>query len=65
MVELPAWLRVLMYANPVTYQVDLLRGVLLDFRQLPLPLDLIVAVALPAAGTLAAVKAMARMRRAG
>ena len=65
MVELPAWLRVLMYANPVTYQVDLLRGVLLDFRQLPLPLDLIVAVALPAAGTLAAVEAMARMRRAG
>ena len=65
MVELPAWLRVLMYANPVTYQVDLLRGVLLDFRQLPLPLDLIVAVALPEAGTLAAVEAMARMRRAG
>ena len=65
MVDLPAWLRVLMYANPVTYQVDLLRGVLLDFRQLPLPLDLIVAVALPAAGTLAAVEAMARMRRAG
>ena len=65
MVELPAWLRVLMYANPVTYQVDLLRGVLLDFRQRPLPLDHIGAVALPAAGTLAAVKAMARMRRAG
>ena len=65
MVDLPAWLRVLMYANPVTYQVDLLRGVLLDFRQLPLPLDLIVAVALPEAGTLAAVEAMARMRRAG
>jgi ABC-2 type transport system permease protein len=65
MVELPAWLRALMYANPVTYQVDLLRGVLLDFQQLPLFLDLLVAIALPTAGALAAVMAVARMRRAG
>jgi ABC-2 type transport system permease protein len=54
-----------MYANPVTYQVDLLRGVLLDFQQLPLFLDLLVAIALPTAGALAAVMAVARMRRAG
>jgi ABC-2 type transport system permease protein len=62
LVDLPAWLRILMYINPVTYEVDLLRGVLLDFHQLPLTLDIALAVALPAAGTLAAMAAMSRMR---
>jgi ABC-2 type transport system permease protein len=62
LVDLPAWLRILMYINPVTYEVDLLRGVLLDFHQLPLTLDIAFAVALPAAGTLAAMAAMSRMR---
>ncbi len=63
LVDLPWWLRALMYANPVTYQVDLLRGALLDFQQLPPSLDLLLAVALPLAAGLAAVSAMAQMRR--
>ena len=63
LVQLPVWLKVLMYANPVTYQVDLLRGVLLDFQQLPPELDLLMAVALPAAAVVAAVAATATMRR--
>lgn len=62
MVALPVWLRALMYADPVTYQVDLLRRVLLDFQQLPPSLDLALGVALPAAATAAAGAAMARMR---
>jgi ABC-2 type transport system permease protein len=65
LVDLPIWLRALMYANPVTYQVDLLRGVLLDFHQLPPTLDVALAAGLSAAATLAAVGAMTRMRRAG
>ena len=63
LVQLPVWLKVLMYANPVTYQVDLLRGVLLDFQQLPPVLNLLMAVALPAAAVVAAVAATATMRR--
>lgn len=61
-VDLPLWLRALMYVNPVTYQVDLLRRVLLDFQQLSPPLDLALALALPAAAAAAASAAMARMR---
>lgn len=62
LVDLPAWLRGLMYANPVTYQVDLLRGVLLDFQQLSPSVDLALALALPALAAAAAGAAMARMR---
>lgn len=63
LVELPPWLLALMYINPVTYLVDLLRGVLLDFQQLPPSLDLLLAMALPAVAALAAVGAMGQMRR--
>ena len=63
LVDLPWWLRALMYANPVTYLVDLLRGALLDFQQLTPWLDLLLAAALPVAATLAAVGAMSQMRR--
>jgi ABC-2 type transport system permease protein len=63
LVDLPVWLRGLMYINPVTYQVDLLRRVLLDFQQLPPSLDLGLGLALPAAAAVAAGAAMARMRR--
>jgi len=62
LVELPVWLKVLMYANPVTYVVDLLRGVLLDFQQLPPGLDLSLALILPVAAAAAAIAAIARMR---
>ena len=63
LVDLPVWLRVLMYANPITYLVDLLRSVLLDFQQLPPLLDLTLAVVLPLAAALGAIGAMAQMRR--
>lgn len=61
-VDLPIWLRGLMYVNPVTYQVDLLRRVLLDFQQLPPALDLVLGLTLPVAAAVAAGAAMARMR---
>lgn len=61
-VDLPIWLRGLMYVNPVTYQVDLLRRVLLDFQQLPPALDLVLGLTVPAAAAVAAGAAMARMR---
>lgn len=63
LVDLPWWLRVLMYANPVTYLVDLLRGALLDFQQLPPRLDLLLAVTLPLMAALVAVGAMTQTRR--
>jgi ABC-2 type transport system permease protein len=62
LVELPWWLRVLMHANPVTYLVDLLRGALLDFQQLPPGLDLLLAVMLPCVAGLMAASAMTKMR---
>jgi len=65
LVDLPVWLKAVMYANPATYLVDLLRGVLLDFQQLPPSLDLLLGVALPSAAALAAVAAIAQMRRIG
>lgn len=64
LVELPPWLKVLMYLNPVTYQVDQLRGVLLDFYQLPRTLDLALVVTLPLLALLGAVMSMVRLRAA-
>jgi ABC-2 type transport system permease protein len=58
-VELPVWIKVLVYANPVSYQLDLMRYVLLGFQQLPLAIDLAVTFALP---TVAAVLAAGAMR---
>jgi ABC-2 type transport system permease protein len=60
-VELPWWIKTLVYANPVSYQLDLLRRVLLDFSQLPRALDLLVTFALPPAATVLAAWAMGRM----
>lgn len=61
-VELPLWLKVLVYANPVSYVLDLLRYALLGYPQLPLGLDLGVTLGLPALAALAAARAMAGMR---
>ncbi|HLW48405.1 MAG TPA: ABC transporter permease [bacterium] len=61
LVELPPWLKALMFINPVTYPVDLLRGALLSFQQLPPGLDLALAAALPLAALAAAVVAMNRL----
>ena len=60
-VQLPVWIQVLVYANPVSYQLDLLRLVLLDFSQLPLTADLLVTFGLPPVATVFAAMAMGRM----
>lgn len=61
-VQLPVWIRVLVYINPVSYQLDLLRYALLDFQQLPMWADVVVAVFLPLVAMVLAAVAMGRMR---
>ena len=62
-VQLPEWLQVLVYLNPVSYQLDLLRYVTLGFQQLPMPADLAVIVLLPLLTAGLAAWMMARLRR--
>lgn len=62
-VQLPVWLQVLVYANPVTYFLDLLRAVSLRYQQLPMAADLAVVAIAPLLTTLLATLAMSRMRR--
>ncbi len=61
-VELPGWLQALVYINPVSYQLDLLRYVTLRFQQLPLTADLAVTIALPPAAAVLATLAMMKLR---
>jgi ABC-2 type transport system permease protein len=63
LVALPRWLEVLLLANPVTYQVDLLRTSLIGLRQLPLAADLGVSLVVPIATVLFALASMARLAR--
>jgi len=60
-VQLPEWIKVLVYVNPVSYQLDLLRYMLLRFNQLPMPLDLAVTFALPVVAAIVAAALMGRM----
>jgi ABC-2 type transport system permease protein len=60
-VQLPVWIQALVYANPVSYQLDLLRYVLLGFQQLPLAADLLVTFALPPVAAVVAAVMMGRM----
>jgi len=63
-VQLPVWLQTLVYMNPVSYQLDLLRYVLLDFQQLPLVADVLVTFALaPVAAVIAAASMRHMLRR--
>lgn len=62
-VELPIWIQVLVYANPVSYQLDLMRYALLNFQQLPLELDLAVTLGLPLLTAVLAAASMKRMMR--
>ncbi len=64
MVELPVWLKALVYANPVSDMLDLLRLVALDFSQLPLSASLAVITVLPPLAVLLAARAMAGLRGA-
>lgn len=63
-VELPTWLKALVYANPVSYMLDLLRLVTLGFSQLPLAADLLAVLALPPLAVTLAARAIAALRRA-
>lgn len=60
-VQLPWWIEILVYANPVSYSLDLMRYYLLGFQQLPLAADLSVAFGLPFVGAAVAAWAMTRM----
>ena len=62
-VELPIWIQILVYANPVSYQLDLLRYALLGFQQLPLELDLAVTLGLPLVAAFGAATSMKQMMR--
>jgi ABC-2 type transport system permease protein len=62
-VQLPGWLQALVYANPISYFLDLLRYVTLGYRQLPMNVNLAVATILPPLAVLVAAWAMSRMRR--
>ena len=61
LVQLPVWIQVLVYINPVSYQLDLLRYVLLGFHQLPLVADVLVAFGLAPIMTIIAAAAVKRM----
>ncbi len=60
-VQLPWWIEVLVYANPVSYQLDLLRFALLRFQQLPMTADLLVTFLLPPIAVVIAAVMMRRM----
>ncbi|HWJ88441.1 MAG TPA: ABC transporter permease [Pelagibacterium sp.] len=60
-VQLPVWIQALVYINPVSYQLDLLRFVLLDFEQLPLWADLWVTFGLAPVMTVWAAWSIKRM----
>lgn len=60
-VQLPVWIQVLVYMNPVSYQLDLLRYVLLGFQQLPLAADLLVTFVVPPITAIVAAIFMGRM----
>ena len=62
-VQLPVWLQVLVYVNPLSYQLDLLRYVVLGYRQLPMPADLAVACPPRSAAGNAAAAAGSALRR--
>lgn len=59
-VQLPWWIEVLVYANPVSYQLDLMRYFLLGFQQLPMAADLAVTFVLPLIAAVVAAVFMAR-----
>jgi len=59
-VQLPWWIETLVYVNPVSYQLDLMRFFLLGFQQLPMAADVAVTFALPPIAAVVAAVFMAR-----
>jgi ABC-2 type transport system permease protein len=64
-VQLPEWLQILVYCNPVSYQLDLMRYVLLDYEQLPLEADFAVTVLLPIVASAIAAREIKNALRTG
>lgn len=62
-VELPTWLKVLVYANPISYLLDLLRLATLGFSQLPMAANLGVTLLFPPLAVLLAARAITTLRR--
>ena len=62
-VQLPTWLEVLVYLNPLSYQLDLLRYFILGFQQLPLVLDYLAVLVLPLLAAAIATLMMNGLRR--
>jgi ABC-2 type transport system permease protein len=62
-VELPTWLKVLVYANPVSYMLDLLRLVTLGLSQLPIAVNLLAVLAFPPLAVMFAARAISALRR--
>jgi ABC-2 type transport system permease protein len=62
-VELPIWLKALVYANPVSYLLDLLRLVTLGFSQLPMAASLLIVSVFPVLAVISAAYAMTALRR--
>jgi ABC-2 type transport system permease protein len=61
-VELPIWIKAFVYANPISYMLDLLRLVTLGFSQLPVAGSLLVATLLPPLAVALAARAMMGLR---
>ena len=57
---LPGWLKALAYVNPLTYAVDLTRGLMYDVHTLPLALDALGLVAVTSVFTALAVARFSR-----
>ena len=62
-VELPLWLDIVVRANPVSYQLDLMREALLGFHQLPQTLALGVTLVFPLAALVVAARCLERLRQ--
>ncbi len=62
-VQLPGWLQALVYANPVTYFLDMLRATYLNFQQLPVWADVSVTLVLPLVAIWLAAWSMTHMRK--
>ena len=62
-VQLPTWLEVLVFLNPLSYQLDLLRYFVLGFQQLPLALDYVAVLVLPLIAAVIATLMMNRLRQ--
>lgn len=62
-VQLPAWLQVLVYLNPITYFLDTLRFLTLGFQQLPPLADAVLITVFPLLSLVLATYAMGQLRK--